>query len=117
MYSPNSEKLKKYLGGSGDAQHMDWHAWVHDLSPSEEAQLASEVLAAGSRADLSEYAKQYYLDACNRAEDEKLRSIEHGFVIAQIEDRPPEEVAKIEDMYFERARDLLREREKIQHED
>jgi hypothetical protein len=116
MYEPDSEKLKKYLRGSPEARHFDWHAWLHDLTPSEKEELRSEVLGAGSRAGLSDYGRQFYLHFCNNTEDEKLRSIEHAFVSAQIEGRPQEEVAKLEDMYFERARELLRLQENRKHE-
>lgn len=117
MYSPDKDELEKYYRGTGEAKHFDWHAWLRDLSPSQEAQLRHEVLAAGLRTDLSDYARQYYLHFCTDTEDGRLRSIEHGFVTAQLENRSPEEVAKFEDMYFDRARELLRIQENGQDED
>ena len=106
MYKPDTNKLKKYLRGS--AQHMDWHAWLRDLSETDRNQLIADVLSAKSRHELSDYARQYYLHFCTDTEDGELRSIEHDFVTAQLEDRPIEEVAQFEDKYFERGRELLR---------
>jgi hypothetical protein len=112
MYKPDKEKLMKYLRGNGDAKHMDWHAWLRDLSDSEEEQLTAEILAAESRTELTDYARQYYLHFCTDTEDCELRSTEHAFVTAQLENSTPEEVAKFEDKYFERAKELLRMRER-----
>ena len=117
MYSPGKDELKKYYRGTGDAKHFDWHAWLRGLSPSQQSQLRDEVLAADSRAGLSDYARQYYLHFCNDTEDGRLRSIEHGFVTAQLENRSPDEIAKFEDMYFERARELLKIQGKEENED
>jgi hypothetical protein len=111
MYEQDNQKLKKYLRGSGDAKLMDWHAWLRDLSAADREELELEVLAATSRAELSDYARQYYLHFCTDTEDGRLRSIEHAFVTAQLENRAPEEVAKLEDMYFEHAKELLKLRE------
>jgi hypothetical protein len=111
MYKPDREKLDAYLRGSGDARHFDWHAWLRDLSPSEKTQLTVEVLSASSRSDLSDYARQFYLHFCTDTEDGRLRSIEREFVIAQIEERGPAAVAELEDVYFERARELMKSQE------
>lgn len=108
MYEPDSEKIKCYLRGSGDARHIDWHAWLRDLSETERNQLTAEVHSAESRHELGDYARQYYLHFCTDTEDGELRGIEHDFVTAQLEDRPAEEIAQFEDKYFERARALLR---------
>jgi len=108
MYEPDSEKIKRYLRGSGDARHIDWHAWLHDLSETDRKQLIADVLSAESRHGLGDYARQYYLHFCTDTEDDELRGIEHDFVAAQLEERPSEEVAQFEDKYFERARELLR---------
>ncbi len=117
MYKPDKEKLSTYVRGGGDSKHFDWHAWLRDLSPSERLQLRTEVLSAASRRDLSDYGRQFYLHFCTDTEDGRLRSIEREFVISQIEERKPETVAELEDMYFDRARELLKEQEKESHED
>ena len=117
MYEPDNKKLDKYLLGEGGAKRVDWHAWVRDLSSDEHRELKSEVLGASTRAQLSDYARQYYLYLCNHIEDDRLRSIEHSFVSAQIENRSPEDVAELEDIYFERARELLLKQENTKDED
>jgi hypothetical protein len=108
MYKPDNERIKKYILSSGEAEHFDWHAWLRDLSSAEREELRSEVLAAGSRSELSDYARQYYLHFCTDTEDEGLRAIEHDFVMAQMEDKPAQEIAETEDAYFQRAKELLR---------
>ena len=108
MYDPDSEKIKQYLRGDGGSGLMDWHAWLRDLSGTDREQLRTEVLSTESRSGLSVYAKQFYLHFCTDSEDSDLRSIEHDFVTAQLENRPAEEVAQLEDRYFERAKELLR---------
>jgi hypothetical protein len=117
MYSPDKEKLGRYVHGDGESRSFDWHAWLRDLSPADKEELGSEVLSAGSRKELSDYARQYYLHFCNETEDAGLRRIEHDFVSAQIEDRTPEEIDSYEDMYFKRAQELLRLQESKEHED
>ena len=108
MYKPDKEKLRKYVLTSGGAEHFDWHAWLRDLSSAERGQLRGEVLAADSRSELSDYAKQYYLHFCTDTEDEPLRAIEHDYVMAQMEDKSAEAISETEDAYFKRAKELLR---------
>ncbi len=91
------------------------HAWLRDLSSSEKEQLWDEVLAADSRTGLSPYAVQFYGHFCEHSEDEKLHQIEREFIAAQIEEHPPEEIARLEDMYFERARELMRLQKNTEH--
>ena len=117
MYKPDKEKLKTYVHGDGDSKHFDWHAWLKDLSSEEISQLTKEVLSTASRRDLSDYARQFYLHFCTDTEDSRLRSIEREFVIAQIEERKPEAVSELEDMYFDRARELLKTGKEENHED
>ena len=92
MYNPDNEKLKKYMRGEEGAAYLDWHAWLKDLSSSEIEELKNEVLSAESRAELSQYATQYYLHFCIDSNDDKARSIESDFVHAQIDDNPKEEI-------------------------
>ena len=117
MYKPDKEKLGTYLRGNGGSNLFDWHAWLKDLSFEEKSQLIEEILAAASRSNLSDYARQFYLHFCTNTEDSRLRSIERAFVIAQIEERKPEAVSELEDMYFKRARELLKIRKEESHED
>jgi hypothetical protein len=105
MYEPDESKLRKYRSGS---QGFDVHAWLNDLSPSEEEELLSEVLSVSSRTELSPYAVQFYGHFCEQSEDQKLHSIEQDFVAAQLEERPEEEISRIEDAYFKRARELMK---------
>ncbi len=115
MYNPDKKKLNKYLRGNGGTKGFDVHAWLRDLSPLEREELLSEVLAVKSRTELSPYAVQFYGHFCEHSEDGELHEIERQFVAAQLEERPPEEIAKIEDMYFERARELMRLQCKTEH--
>jgi len=108
MYNPDKGKLKKYMRENGETTSFDVHAWLHDLSPLEQEQLLSEVLSVKSRSELSPYAVQFYGHFCEQSEDGKLHEIERDFVAAQLEERLPEEIAKIEDLYFERARELMK---------
>ncbi len=108
MYKPDEKKLEKYLRNDGESRGFDVHAWLHDLSASEREELLSEVLAVGSRAELSPYAVQFYGHFCEQSEDEKLHRIERDFVEAQLEEHSPEEITEIEDAYFERARELMK---------
>jgi hypothetical protein len=115
MYKPDKKKLNKYLRENGEAKSFDVHAWLRDLSLSEREKLLSEVLAAESRTELSPYAVQFYGHFCEHSEDKKLHQIERDFVAAQLEERPPEEIAKLEDMYFERAQELMRLQGNTEH--
>jgi hypothetical protein len=115
MYNPDEKKLNKYLRGNGGAKGFDVHAWLRDLSPSERKQLRAEVLEADSRTDLSPYATQFYGHFCEHSEDKKLHQIERNFVAAQLEEQPPGEIAKIEDVYFERARELMKLQGNTEH--
>lgn len=108
MYNPDEKKLIKYLRENGEAKGFDVHAWLRELSPSEKEDLLSEVLAVKSRTELSPYAVQFYGHFCEHSEDKKLHQIEGEFVAAQLEEYPQEEITKIEDVYFERARELMR---------
>jgi hypothetical protein len=117
MYKPDKERLTAYVRGEGDSKHFDWHAWLKDLDPEERSLLTREVLSARSRRDLSDYARQFYLHFCTNTEDGRLRSIEREFVIAQIEEHKPEAIAELEDVYFNRARELIKTSEEESHED
>ena len=108
MYNPDEKKLAKYMSQDGEAKGFDVHAWLRDLSPSEKKELLSEVLTVKSRTALSPYAVQFYGHFSEHSEDKKLHQIERNFVEAQLEERPPEEIAEIEDVYFECARELMK---------
>ena len=108
MYNPDEKKLTKYMRQNGKMKSFDVHAWLRDLSPSEKEELLSEVLSVESRRELSPYAVQFYGHFCEHSENKKLHQIERDFVEAQLEERPPEEIAKIEDAYFEHARELMK---------
>jgi hypothetical protein len=108
VYEPDPEKLKKYMRTSDEAEGFDVHAWLHDLSSSEKEELLSEVLTVKSRAELSPYAVQFYGHFCEQSEDASLHRIERDFVMAQLEEWPSDEIERIEDMYFECARELMR---------
>ena len=114
MYKPDKKKLAKYTRHDGEVKGFDVHAWLHDLSPAEEEELLSEVLAVESRSELSPYAVQFYGHFCEQCEDKKLHQIEGKFVEAQLEEQPPEEIDKIEDAYFEHARDLMRRQKELE---
>lgn len=87
---------------------FDWHAWLRTLSPGEKRELTDEVLAARSRTELGEFARRYYLHFCTDTEDDKLRGLEREFVLAQMDGCSEEDVGKIEDEYFRRAKELLK---------
>jgi len=116
MYEPDKEKLKKYLHQNGEIKSFDVHAWLHDLSYAEKKHLYNEVMAVESRRDLSPYAVQFYGHFCEQSQDPQLHQIEQKFVSAQLEEKHPEEIAKIEDIYFEYARELMKTQYKFAQE-